>query len=196
MWSGESASQRALAVCPIILLRVILRFCCRNAVMREQVPGCGSVNRPGWLASFSVSVDGICGQARTQSGWRVPGCGSVNRRGWLASFSVSVDETRPGADAIRTARAGLRQREQADLVRVHGHPPFLSMKCGRARTQVCGLWQCTRLNCFASFFVSVAEMRSGASANRILTTCQSFCFALSPVTGIRSGVSACRASAA
>ena len=162
MWSGESASQRALAVCPIILLRVILRFCCRNAVMREQVPGCGSVNRPGWFASFSVSVDGM----------------------------------QSGADAIRTARAGLRQREQADLVRVHGHPPFLSMECGRARTQVCGLWQCTRLDCFASFFVSVAEMRSGASANRILTTCQSFCFASSSVTGIRSGVSACRASAA
>ena len=153
MRPGANASLRALAVCPIILLRVILRFCCRNAVMREQVPGCGSVNRPGWLASFSVSVDEtrpgadairtaraglrqreqadlvrvhghppflsmVCSQVRTQSGRQVPGCGSVNRPGWLASFSVSVDETRPGADAIRMARAGLRQREQAGLVRV------------------------------------------------------------------------------
>ena len=101
MRPGANASLWALAVYPIGLLRVILRFCCRNPVMREQVPGCGSVNRPGWLASFSVSVD----------------------------------ETRPGADAIRTARAGLRQREQADLVRVHGHPPFLSMVCSQARTQ-------------------------------------------------------------
>ena len=168
MWSGESASQRALAVCPIILLRVILRFCCRNAVMREQVPGCGSVNRRGWLASFSVSVDGICGQARTQSGWRVPGCGSVNRPGRLASFSVSVDETRPGADAIRTARAGLWQREQAGLVRVHGHPPFLLMVCSQARTQsgrhVPGCGSVNRPGWFASFSVSVDGMRPGANA--------------------------------
>ena len=83
---------------------------------------------PAGFVVVQVGHDGQAGQSHAhfvRVGAHAPGVGIVVEVRRAEGLKGRKPQLLRAVDAFQIAHAGLRQREQADLVRVHGHPPFL-----------------------------------------------------------------------